>query len=93
MTGVDLDSMKKTSELLKGKRIAFVIGDELLLNRYGSKTMDALLNLSLMTGSIGYEGAGFYVIAKENNLVGAWDMGTVPDALPGRCLIEEGIGR
>ena len=27
-------------------------------------------------------------MSKENNLVGAWDMGTVPEALPGRLMID-----
>ena len=46
--------------------------------------MEALLNLLMMTGSLGSERGGLYVIARENNQVGAWDMGAVPDELPGR---------
>jgi len=82
--GLDLDSLKKTAAIFRGKKIAFVVGDGIFLQRYGMETMEALLNLSLMTGSIGYKGAGLHIMAKENNQVGAWDMGTVPDALPGR---------
>jgi formate dehydrogenase alpha subunit len=51
--------------------------------------MGAILNLSLMTGSLGAEGAGVYVLARENNQNGAMDMGTVPNLLPGRMPLEE----
>jgi formate dehydrogenase alpha subunit len=51
--------------------------------------MDALINLALMTGSAGNGGSGFFGIARENNEAGAWDMGSVPDALPGRQPISD----
>ncbi len=85
---LDLTTLQKAINLLIGKKITFVVGDGLMLNRYGKETMEALLNLALMTGSIGYKGAGFHILAKENNLVGAWDMGSVPEALPGRMMIS-----
>lgn len=84
----DSETLAKTVDLVAGKKITFVIGDELMLNRHGKAAMEALLNLALMTGSIGYKGAGFHIVAKENNLVGAWDLGAVPDALPGRLMID-----
>ena len=84
---LDIHAIETAVELLAGKKITFVVGDGLMLQRYGKEAMDALLNLALMTGSIGYKGAGFHILSKENNLVGAWDMGTVPEALPGRLMI------
>lgn len=85
---LDSETVAAAVNLLAGKKITFVIGDDLMLNRYGKEAMEALLNLALMTGSIGYKGAGFHITAKENNLIGAWDMGTVPDALPGRLAVD-----
>jgi len=93
ITGIDIENLQDAAELLKGKKIAFVIGNGLLLQRYNRQSMEALLNLSLMTGSIGYEGAGFYLLAAENNLIGAWDMGAVPDALPGRHFLKDESSR
>ncbi|MFW2365405.1 MAG: molybdopterin-dependent oxidoreductase [Desulforhopalus sp.] len=84
---LDIHALEAAVDLLNGKKITFVVGDGLMLQRYGKEVMEALLNLALMTGSIGYRGAGFHVLSKENNLVGSWDMGTVPDALPGRLMI------
>jgi predicted molibdopterin-dependent oxidoreductase YjgC len=75
--------------LLQGKRIAFVVGHGVLQQKYGTEAMDALLNLALMSGSIGGDGRGFYFVAMENNEMGAWDMGSAPDFLPGRQPIQE----
>ena len=85
---LDVHAIKDAAEVLAGKKITFVVGDELMLQRYGKEAMEALLNLALMTGSIGYRGAGFHILSKENNLVGAWDMGTVPETLPGRLMVS-----
>ncbi|MCK5515406.1 MAG: molybdopterin-dependent oxidoreductase, partial [Desulfobulbaceae bacterium] len=85
---LDIHAVENAVNILAGKKITFVVGDGLMLQRYGKEAMEALLNLALMTGSIGYKGAGFHVLSKENNLVGAWDMGTVPETLPGRLMID-----
>jgi len=86
---LDIRAIEDAVDLLAGKKITFVVGDDLMLQRYGKETMEALLNLALMTGSIGYKGAGFHILARDNNLVGSWDMGTVPETLPGRLMISE----
>ncbi len=88
-TGLMRESLEKAAELLSHKKIAFVVGDGVLKQRSGQESVDALLNLAMMTGSIAHKGAGFYIPAKENNLVGAWDMGCVPDALPGRRFVGD----
>jgi predicted molibdopterin-dependent oxidoreductase YjgC len=86
--GLNLDLMEKAADIVQGKRISFVVGQGVLQQRYGIQTMDALINLALMTGSLGVEGKGVYFLAMENNQLGAWDMGTVPDFLPGRQQIS-----
>ncbi|MFZ5573166.1 MAG: molybdopterin-dependent oxidoreductase [Thermodesulfobacteriota bacterium] len=88
-TGLAKESLAKAVDLLSHKKIAFVIGDGILKQRSGLETVDALLNLAMLTGSIAHKGAGFYIPAKENNMVGAWDMGSVPDALPGRRPVAD----
>lgn len=84
LTGLAMETIEKAADLLKGKKISVVLGQGLLRQRYGRHAVGALLNLALMTGSLGSEKAGFYVAAKENNLIGSMDMGTVPNHLPGR---------
>ena len=84
VTGVGMGFMEQAADLLKGKKIAFVIGHGILQQKYGKSALNALINLALMTGSLVGEGKGFYILTRENNEAGAWDMGTVPDLLPGR---------
>lgn len=90
---IDIEAIHRAVATLKGKKITFVVGEGLMQQRYGKEAMEALLNLALMTGSIGYKGSGFHIVAKENNLVGSWDMGAVPESLPGRLKIDSGPDR
>jgi formate dehydrogenase alpha subunit len=93
ITGLDADLLEKGADQLAGKRIAFVVGQGVLLQRNGVQTMNALLNLALMTGSLGDQGTGVYILAPENNGIGAWDMGTVSDSLPGRGVVTDEVVR
>jgi formate dehydrogenase alpha subunit len=88
-----MGSMERATELLKGKKTAFVVGHGVLQQKHGTLIMDALINLALMTGSLGGEKKGFYFLSRENNEVGAWDMGTVPDFLPGRQSLHNDKNR
>ncbi len=93
LTHLDMAALDKTAELLKGKKLAIVIGHGVIQQKYGSHTLGAILNLSLISGSLGCAGAGIYVLAKENNQLGAMDMGAVPDLLPGRQPIGNHAAR
>ena len=93
VTGVGMGFMEQAADLLKGKKTAFVIGHGILQQKYGKSVLDALINLALMTGSLDGEGKGFYILTRENNEAGAWDMGTVPDFLPGRQSLHNDKNR
>ncbi len=93
ITGLDKQQLSAAAELLKGKKIAFVIGHGVLQQRSGIHTMGAVLNMSLMSGSLGAEGAGIYILARENNQCGAMDMGTVSNLLPGRMPLDDDAAR
>ena len=92
-SGSEMASVTRAADLLKGKKISFVIGNGITQQRRGVQAMEAILNLAIMTGSLGRELGGIHVLAKENNLVGAWDMGTVPNALPGRTPLDDDVRR
>jgi len=92
-TSVDMDLLEQATDLLKPGKTAFVVGHGVLQQRFGIETINALLNLCLMTGSLGLEHAGIFPIIKENNQIGSWDMGTVPDALPGRKQLGDNEAR
>jgi len=84
ITGLAKNDIQATADLLKGRKIAIVIGHGILQQKNAMHSLGAILNLSLMTGSLGGTGAGIYILAKENNQTGAMDMGASPDLLPGR---------
>jgi formate dehydrogenase major subunit len=48
-----------------------------------AETVEAVVNLALLTGQIGKEGAGIFALTEHNNLQGVCDMGMLPDRLPG----------
>ena len=93
VTGIDMDLMERAADFIEGKKIAFVVGNGILKQGNGVSAINALLNLALMTGSMGGERKGLYFLAKENNQMGAWDMGTTPDCLPGRQYLHNAVNR
>ena len=48
-----------------------------------AEPVQAIVNLALLTGQIGKEGAGIFALTEHNNLQGVCDMGALPDRLPG----------
>ncbi|MDD5204920.1 MAG: molybdopterin-dependent oxidoreductase [Desulfobacterales bacterium] len=93
ITGLDARAIEESANLLAGKRISFVFGHGISFQRNGIQAMDAIINLALITGSIGKGRGGFYGIVGENNQTGARDMGSVPDRLPGRLAFSDGAVR
>ena len=92
-THLDRAVIRKTAELLKQKKIAIVIGHGVIQQKNAQHTLGAILNLALMTGSLGSPGAGLFVLARENNQMGAMDMGTAPYLLPGRQPLDDEAAR
>jgi formate dehydrogenase alpha subunit len=93
LTALDKGVLNAVADLLKDRKIAVVIGHGVLQQDNGMHTLGAVLNLSLMSGSLGVAGAGLYILAKESNQAGAMDMGATPDSLPGRQPLGENTGR
>ncbi|MBW2613109.1 MAG: molybdopterin-dependent oxidoreductase [Deltaproteobacteria bacterium] len=89
LTGIDRNGLTEVVESLKDKKIVFVVGRGILLQKNAMQIVGAIYNLSLLTGSIGVKGGGVYFLAKENNQIGAFDMGTFPDMLPGRQTLGD----
>jgi formate dehydrogenase alpha subunit len=93
LTNLDGAAINKTADLLKQKKIAIVIGHGIIQQKNAQHTLGAILNLALMTGSLGSPGAGLFVLARENNQPGAADMGAAPDFLPGRQPLDDEAAR
>ncbi len=88
-TGLRAEQLKQLSKCMQKKIISFVIGSDILTDANGRNVTRAVLNLSLLTGSIGGFGGNIYPVVPENNLTGSWDMGTLPDMLPGRVDLSD----
>ncbi|MGM0452480.1 MAG: molybdopterin-dependent oxidoreductase [Thermodesulfobacteriota bacterium] len=88
-SGVSARRFQKAVDLLGHKKIAFVLPADLLEQSHGAEIFDAVFNLALLTGSIGAENAGFFVLMPENNTAGALDMGSAGDVLPGRRKVSD----
>ena len=59
----------------------------------GAEAIQAMVNLALLTGNIGKEGAGIFALTEHNNLQGVCDMGMLPDRFPGYAPVADDAGR
>ncbi len=77
------------AELIEAVALAYArAGSAAILYSTGTEARDAeaveaIVNLVLLTGQIGKEGAGIFALTEHNNLQGVCDMGMLPDRLPG----------
>ncbi|HDM09720.1 MAG: hypothetical protein DRH11_13370 [Deltaproteobacteria bacterium] len=90
--GIDARGIKQVCDLIKGKRISIVVGSGVLRQRIAVSIMNSIVDLALITGSMGERG-GIYILAKDCNEMGAWDMGSAPDFLPGTVPVFDAQGR
>jgi formate dehydrogenase major subunit len=58
-----------------------------------AESVEAIVNLALLTGQIGREGAGLFALTEHNNLQGVCDMGMLPDRLPGYRSVADPAAR
>ncbi|MBI9076565.1 MAG: molybdopterin-dependent oxidoreductase [Desulfatibacillum sp.] len=89
ITGLKPEKLEQAATILAGKKIAFVVGQGVLQQPKGMETLDAIINMALITGSLDNGSSGIYLLHRENNQVGALDMGCVPNGLPGRDSLSD----
>ena len=53
----------------------------------------SLVNLALLTGNVGRPGTGLYPMRRGANEQGAWDVGCLPDRLPGYKRVDQSTDR
>lgn len=59
----------------------------------GRETIQAMVNLAMLTGQLGKAGAGLYALTEHNNLQGVCDMGMLPNRLPGYRPVDDTLRR
>jgi formate dehydrogenase alpha subunit len=85
--------MEVISFFAPGKRVGVVFGRGVTQAKNPYYLIAVLVNLALLTGNIGREEGGIYPLLGEANFQGAWDMGFVPELLPGHLDIDDTQGR
>jgi formate dehydrogenase (coenzyme F420) alpha subunit len=58
-----------------------------------AESLQALVNLALLTGQLGRAGAGIFALTEHNNLQGVCDLGMLPDRLPGYRSVANAAAR
>jgi len=87
------------AELIEAAALAYArAGSAAILYSTGiesrdAETVEAIVNLALLTGQIGKEGAGIFALTEHNNLQGVCDMGMLPDRLPGYRPVAKDTAR
>ncbi len=84
VTGLLPEKITRAAELYakeKPSAIFWTLG--ITEHENGSDNVSALVNLALLTGNVGKEGAGLNPIRGQNNVQGGADMGSTPGSLPG----------
>jgi len=89
VTGIPSDELCRAARLFAGANLASIVyGNGITQHVTGTDSVTALANLALLTGNIGI-GGGIFAMQRDCNGLGAWDMGTMPDLLPGYQPVED----
>jgi formate dehydrogenase alpha subunit len=82
--GVPVEQIREAARLIAGHGpVLFVTGLGLSELTQGTASVLALINLALLTGSIGLPGAGILPLRGQNNVQGNADMGSAPGLVTG----------
>ncbi|MFH0938448.1 MAG: molybdopterin-dependent oxidoreductase [Planctomycetota bacterium] len=57
------------------------------------ESIQAMVNMALLSGKIGQNRSGLFALAEQNNLQGVCDMGMLPKYLPGYKLVTDPLAR
>ncbi|MEI8181067.1 MAG: molybdopterin-dependent oxidoreductase [Desulfomonile sp.] len=94
LLGLDPDLIKEAAREYAGASKAVIVLAS-GMNRTGNsiETAGAATNLALVTGHIGKESCGVFILGEKANAQGAIDMGLAPDLLPGFSRLDDATAR
>ena len=85
--------LQKAARILAGaEQASIVYGNGITQHANGTGAVIAIANLTMLTGNAGRRG-GIFALQRENNALGACDMGALPDFLPGYQSIDDAQDR
>jgi formate dehydrogenase major subunit len=89
--GVGAEAIREAARLYAGAPPAMIVhGLGVTEHVQGTDGVTALINLALLTGNLGKEGAGVNPLRGQNNVQGAAHMGCDPSVLPGSTPFDHG---
>ena len=89
-SGISPADLEGVAHLYKlAKRRAIVFGSGVTQHANGTEIVKALCNLALLTGETEEGGGGVYPLLTQNNAQGAFDMGCLPEFLPGYQKVDD----
>jgi formate dehydrogenase alpha subunit len=89
LTGIPVQELRETARLLGTSGCAVIAyGAGITQHLRGTDGVRALANLAMVTGNVAKEEGGLYPLCAQSNCQGAFDMGGLPDYLPGYQPIE-----
>jgi formate dehydrogenase alpha subunit len=90
ITSISPADLEKVAHLyLSAKKRAIVFGSGVTQHAHGTEIVKALCNLALLTGETEEGGGGVYPLLTQNNVQGAFDMGSLSEFLPGYQKVED----
>ncbi len=91
--GLPAGCLERASRVLAGREIVFVVGHGILEQDNAHLPLLALRDLARITGRGAAAESSMIFLSRENNRVGALDMGSAPAMLPGRIRLSDPEGR
>jgi formate dehydrogenase major subunit len=85
--GVSADLIEAATLAYAGAGSAAVLYSS-SMGEKSEQNIRSLINLVLLTGNLGKQGAGIFALAEQNNLQGVCDVGVLPDRLPGYAPVS-----
>jgi formate dehydrogenase alpha subunit len=83
------DLLKAARILADAGQASIVYGNGITQQAHGTGAVSAIANLAMLTGNAG----GIFALQRENNALGACDMGVLPDFLPGYQSVDNAQDR
>ena len=95
ITGISAREIQETARTLSSNGPLSILFDSGLIDYSvdGSQAVAALVDLALLTGNLGLDGAGLFPLRGAGNQQGAEDMGCIPGFYPGHSPITDGEAR
>jgi formate dehydrogenase alpha subunit len=89
LTGIPAEELRKAARLFGNARNAVIAyGSGITQQSRGTEGVRALANLALLTGNVGKEQGGVYPLCSQSNCQGSFDMGGLPEFLPGYQRVD-----